>query len=557
MVCKCNHLKPYEVHGTVRATIQEPTQGGCNPVDRGCYAEFRSMTQLPYCTQYASKRRLSATEDGAHEDVEEQIRKMIAEQKKEKELDKELDEKLDRDRRENHPKLDEKLEKEKDLQKEGTILHGDAHEGPGSRRDGDAERPAAGMRRERCAYWDAIKMARTSEASMGKLFVPTRVQKIHQVSNCTPGDDNHWSCFPKLFVADGAQEEPFFIADVESFTVLINNAFHTMDRAGLAGEASDFDAVLDPNRGMFDVGKLRHEIHEEGLRKFVADLVIPKAKDATSPFPDAVSTSVGDVLSIGDLLRLADPRGTDLMDAARVGHSTIRWDGAVVEVDVTYTNKMSFDFFGLTKPHYVISAYYPKIGKYKATYGVERDDGRRRDLFGVHGIFFKFHVHGQIGRFDLNYLCTIVATFIVNVGLAATVTDYVMMWGMSYKAKYTILKYQPTADFGKFRDSMGRLQRQHGDRYDPMDHKPLAHADILNDLTERKRPLEDDELLLILLKFEQRLNRLDGLDEFNAHCLDEDERTSDKKDKGAAYLHNYEKNYKFSGILSHREAYAE
>ena len=57
------------------------------------------------------------------------------------------------------------------------------------------------------------------------------------------------------------------------------------------------------------VGKLRrYHWDAEGRLKHTEDIQIPKKLDPTSAFPSALSMVVGDTISVGDFIRLADPR---------------------------------------------------------------------------------------------------------------------------------------------------------------------------------------------------------------------------------------------------------
>merc|ERR1719421_1134741 len=133
----------------------------------------------------------------------------------------------------------------------------------------------------------------------------------------------------------------------------------------------------------------------------------------------------------------------------------------------------------------------------------------------------------------------------VSLALAALLTDQIMAHLMKFSPKYKLLKYQLSPDFGNIEEKEERMKKlldEANEKYDPLDDKPHAHADILNDLACKKEAPTGEALLQILCKFEQRLNRLDALDVHNAEGGPFPDREN-RYDEGAAFMDYYDQKY--------------
>eukprot|EP00747_Dinoflagellata_sp_TGD_P208643 gnl/TRDRNA2_/TRDRNA2_82107_c0_seq1.p1 gnl/TRDRNA2_/TRDRNA2_82107_c0~~gnl/TRDRNA2_/TRDRNA2_82107_c0_seq1.p1 ORF type:complete len:595 (+),score=101.51 gnl/TRDRNA2_/TRDRNA2_82107_c0_seq1:75-1859(+) len=545
IIYNCNHLKPLPVHGSARANLAIPTQG-CSPYDDDCKARLTPMSQLPYCEQGSgSAPQAPAT-------------KLVSAKAF-----------LDGD----------------DNSTNATPGSGGPPSAADDRKD-NVSQPAPSPSRSlaastaakpgkiaHCKFWDGIKMSLGHTPVPGTLFIPTRVTIVKQRASCQPSESNSWSCESRPFVFDEGADQvpPFFLADVENYTVLINQAWQVESASGIpfTGRAGDFDAFLAPepvlssqpvnagdgqqqdNGGQGDNHKKKSIQgllqHMEGAK--VKQYHIPKRDDINGTralrgtFRNVFSSRHGDIISVADLLKLSDPRGASLLDMTRIDGSTMRWDGAIISVSIEYTNKVQLDPLGQTEPHYIITTSFLPMKEYKIRFDRDTQDGGRYS-WDAHGILLIFTVHGSILQFDLTYLLQMLTTAMVSLAIAATATDAIMMYVMDFKSKYLILKYQPSQDFGIFREAIARVKSHYGNMFNPNDHKPLAHADILNNLAESGQAPKDKELLLILLKFEQRLNRLDGMDEFNVI------RTEDATgDKASRFITAFEKSYQWKELM--------
>eukprot|EP00747_Dinoflagellata_sp_TGD_P024431 gnl/TRDRNA2_/TRDRNA2_130541_c1_seq1.p1 gnl/TRDRNA2_/TRDRNA2_130541_c1~~gnl/TRDRNA2_/TRDRNA2_130541_c1_seq1.p1 ORF type:complete len:605 (-),score=151.31 gnl/TRDRNA2_/TRDRNA2_130541_c1_seq1:78-1892(-) len=559
IIVNCTHLKPTPVFGVSRITISQPTVGGCNPLQTGCWADYIPMTELPYCLQY--------TEKDVAWPAPPKDEKKPKEPKEDKKDEKKDEKKKDEDEKE-ETKDDKDIKKASE--KKSRLLAGNStgeeedngtkKKSNGTKKDSKWEpfeevkelspvktNVSIAVRQEKCMYWDGIEMARGRSPVPGTIFVPTRLSELKQQKGCKPSKANKFACKTRIFTnVAGAKRKSFYVADAEDFRLLISQAYMVQTdhgvQTGNAGECDTYMEALKKENEATDLKKSKIQGHIKYKGAEGAPIPIPRGKDVWKYEDSAASTEEGDIISVGGLIKLADPRGRYLLDAPREDGRSLRWAGGVISVSIEYTNKAKLDPLGQTGPHYVISANYLPMDDYKIMYSEPTAAGRT--VHDVHGILFLFTVVGKIHVFSVSYLLKILTTAMVSLAMAATLTDAIMMYVMEFSPNYTILKYQPTMDFSVFRERIGMLQKKPG--YNPLDNKPMAAGDILNNASESGRLPGDKELLFLLLKFEQRMNRLDGTDAHNVFApgADMDEKDCDPSArKIATFEEEYMKNY--------------
>merc|ERR1711871_1316783 len=113
-------------------------------------------------------------------------------------------------------------------------------------------------------------------------------------------------------------------------------------------------------------------------------------------------------------------------------------------------------------------------------------DGGGRLVKNVHGILFLFRVTGFIRVFEPMHMMQVLTTAMVSLAMASVVTDFIMMYGLKFSGKYTLLKYQLSPDFTSLGKLTEAMEKRHGPKYDKYNHKALRHADVLNDCTESR-----------------------------------------------------------------------
>lgn len=523
MVYQGSHLLEVPVYGSARSQANQPTKDLCDPLEPDCRSDFTPLSKLPYCSQYVRPSKEEPTKEKSDGGAVE-----VKPEKK-------------------------SLRSLLDIPKEAM------HKGP------------LGGPEAECTYWDAAAMTQGRTPVPGTIFLPTRIIEHHQIKGCEPTEENQFSCDTRPWVLKpGTEKKMSYIAEVERFRLLINQAFQSdLPGQDLSGRAGDFDAYIHGTKHLQNM-KTEHQgfvAHlADKLKAVVKHWHIPAGRpNASIPFETVYSTAEGDVMSVGDVMKLADARGAAMLDQPRADGTTMRSQGAVISLNIKYSNAQSWDPFAKAKPTYTMTAAYMPMRYYKIEYqemfGEVSKEGRKteRRMVNVHGILVLMRVYGSIRVFSLSHLLQILTTAMVSLAMARTLTDYIMMYCFDMSGKYTIIKYQPTMDFGVMRTSLAGVKKKYGANYDHMTNKAVPHADILNNAAEAAlkaagsgsdlstwkgvltQACPQEELLPILLKFEQRLNRLDGMDDCNAvtHPSDPD----DMKDPGARCLNAWELAY--------------
>merc|ERR1712224_711885 len=183
----------------------------------------------------------------------------------------------------------------------------------------------------------------------------------------------------------------------------------------------------------------------------------------------------GNIISIADLLRLADPNGEMLMDKIKKeDQSTLRWNGGVLSIEVEYESKHQWRPLGDGEMSYVLSAELLAQSEFKNMYGTIEEDGTRL-VHDIHGLLVIAHVHGHVYEFSLQYLCQVLTTSIGMMAVASLVVDWVMTNCLSHKEKYATVMTQPSLLFDD------EVLQNAKDDYKSLGEKPVhhIHSDLL------------------------------------------------------------------------------
>lgn len=246
------------------------------------------------------------------------------------------------------------------------------------------------------------------------LFVPTR-KSLHHQETCdgellVESDDGLRRREPQHCHFKKAKSEDFYLTDIESFTLLFDHGFTVMFKDGTLGEgwnaggqhgklltghtASVAQTISDIMSRRLDatasLDKLKYLKFIEHSTLMHYDMP-NKSEQRIKEYPSVVSLEVGDVISVGDLLKIAD-RSLD----ERWGESSLRWNGGELLVQITYANSGSWF---LTEPRYVLSAGFSLAQQYKNEYSTVTDKGRV--IHSEHGLLIRVLVTGNIYQFDL------------------------------------------------------------------------------------------------------------------------------------------------------------
>lgn len=542
----CLHLKPDILHGTSIANVRKPMDKSCDgyPLNLNCPADFSPMSVLPYCTQYSGKaeekeRRLWAGGITLGKEIRRKLKGDSDEGSGESEGSGEGSGE-DSEKSDSKGSSEDKASSEKEEEKSSG---GDKKEEKKSSEGDKKEEKKPKMMQLPCAVWDGIHMERTSPHP-GMVFVPTRHSVAIQQQGCKPSKGNGWSCEPSPYLAadKDSDSEAFFISDVEAFTILVDSVF--TDKEGRSGSAGDYQGYIRPSDSKINLEPTANMSygtklvkHKEAYEAFP----IPAKPDTKSDFPSLQMTPKGDIISLGGLMKAIDPRGVGILDVPREDGTSLRYNGGVIHVSVFFDNKKKMDPLGQAPPEYIYDVGVLPMDEYKVVFDRTKEDGSR-EVRTLHGILIIFGVSGYMRTFDVTYLLQVMTTAMVSLALANTLTDALMLYTMPRSVKYQLLKYQESEDFSDFDKSVSSVKDRKKTGYDRLQDKPSPHAQLLHDAVRgRDECPAGKELLAILVKFEQRLNRLDALDAFNIG-----DKTDEASDK---WMHEREEKFRSTGEL--------
>jgi len=252
-----------------------------------------------------------------------------------------------------------------------------------------------------CRYLDEFDVVQQSDVEQRHLFLPTKVTKYHQDILCD-GD-----CAERY---KNTLNTTFFVADIESFTVLLDHAF-VVDKLGMEKRASELQGFAKYNE--------HKESDRTAIQKF-GDSPITKATEEqlialweTTKYDwnagekgkgDAPLFTIpsGDVFTMGHVL---DRLEVDLdkqhdFGQASMPATTLRHSGFILMVDIDYHNWKEWSIPNALPPIYDISFNVVTKTPYKVTgtFPGLTDDPKKRIIEEKNGILIVVKQGGNIGK---------------------------------------------------------------------------------------------------------------------------------------------------------------
>eukprot|EP01132_Coremiostelium_polycephalum_P008552 gene8552-10516_t len=259
-----------------------------------------------------------------------------------------------------------------------------------------------GFPTKQCQWWDET-LVLYPPSSESSIFVTTRVTSSQErLNNCSLTS-------PNCRYTD-SQDQNFFIADVDNFTILID---HTLSA---------------PTLGI-----------QYNAKQLAGKLLDSKGNDWTPPEPNVVGVpGEDDILTLDTIIQAA---GLDSLDDPGLANSSrsIRDDGLLIMCFITYSNTFSFNpnRFRYTYQFSLIQNTKFKIVEPIYTTGI--DD---RYVINRHGVRIIFIQTGTLGKFDFQVM---LLTFVSGIGLVTVATfivDLLAVRLLPQRSRYQKLKYQ-------------------------------------------------------------------------------------------------------------------
>eukprot|EP00395_MALV-II_sp_L67-2_P000407 gene407-92_t len=478
------HFQLFDVQGTARMTIQQPTRG-CNPNDADCFDDFASVKDLAYCEQ-------SGTSGGGVSASEKALSKKTSAAGVVSEQEEEL------------PPPPQEEEQGSSDEEEALL-----------------QTPTAIKKKilkRRCIYADQHELAPQGMLE-DTMFIPTRIDTHLETRACgEPSAANNWGCEKAYEMSK--MEENIYVADIENYTLLLTHTYHRGAIAGnnlfhqgqfevcvglQPGDSSSSEEENASGKGGAGKGEVflplepcapgvgRKEVRKiacikpgichfdddnssattagkdsaEGDSKKSAEEKGPSFLDRRTSQHTALTLSsessefresqqrtsekpppyfaipAGDVFKLSHILKLA---GIDLDRTFNTKHEPRRESGTIIEIEVVYNNLHAWtSTWGNKDIGYTYKVVERPIEEMKTEmYSADQpaDFPKTRKIENRHGLYVRVKVGGTFGFFNVVYLLVMLTTSLTLLAGATKVTDLVALYVLEKRRAYYDMKYQ-------------------------------------------------------------------------------------------------------------------
>jgi len=365
-----------------------------------------------------------------------------------------------------------------------------------------------------CEFQDAYALSPKTPMP-NSLFVPSFINRMLQRLVCEPSAASGWRC-EQTYVTE-AEEGKFqhgaFVADIERYRLLISHSFEAIgmeEQPEFVGRSETTLGKLLPAASALPAqtgphGHIKAHIRH-ALREVDEDPEIPSYEGGNTDFRTLSHSPWGDMLSLGDLLKLADPRGAEVVLSEQGENDLSRRErGGVLAVSIEYTNERNFDILGLAPPRYIVSVrLLPMQWLYQSHTVPAGNDTRHIEAY--QGFLIHAHVHGHIRKFEWLSLLQVLATALVLLTVAGFLTDAAMAYTTELAQRYDLIRQQPNKTVQELRSLVGQLRGEEGRLLLPTDSNasPELEHEAGADNSQHQ------ELLAVLRSIETKLDGLDG-----------------------------------------------
>ena len=274
-----------------------------------------------------------------------------------------------------------------------------------------------------CLAWDEFDDLFPVDQS-DAMLMSTRIQMTPQQRQC---DLLATTCVTP-WVTNGNVSE-FYVADIESFTILVKHAFQARDFFQQTGDSRYSRSSLQMDGYFAD---------------YQGNIVFsfPNGK------PDIFS--VEQVLSAAGVM-LDEP--TDVPGES----GSMRHSGIIILILIVYENSvldsptcMNFELILIKSDTYYVSRV--PNNEYKVIEVLENANQSLRTTLNRHGIKIIFQQSGKIGMFDIQTTLLALVTSLGLLTVSTLIVDSIMVMVMPLRRWYQKYKYQETIDFSIIQD---------------------------------------------------------------------------------------------------------
>eukprot|EP00039_Didymoeca_costata_P023117 m.6016 g.6016 ORF g.6016 m.6016 type:complete len:426 (-) comp3467_c0_seq1:78-1355(-) len=291
-----------------------------------------------------------------------------------------------------------------------------------------------------CEYLDSVSVQESQDKS---LLITTYTEIMNQTkSSCGENATGSEKCSR---VWDNGSENPSrsYVADIESFTLLIDHVFTTSSNFGLTKSARTMKGRLESSN--YTLCK------DDPDPRDPSDIDTKWSPSSHGPClltPQLVGDGTDLIyFTVGDLLRSQNL----VLDDVWVVNQTQRRSGAIYLAEIEYSNTRHWTGVAPSFRNVWYSIRIKPVAEstYKSYQTIYGSDTSTRTVITKTGLRLSTVMIGDLGKFDMTTMLLQLTTSLSLIAVATVIVDALAMYVMKDKDVYRKSKYEMTESFGK------------------------------------------------------------------------------------------------------------
>lgn len=290
-----------------------------------------------------------------------------------------------------------------------------------------------------CKNYDQFE-SHVLESQSNKVMLPTRHTLFTQQILCDGTTDDCDQMYQNI------DHKTMFSANIEGWTLLIDHGF-TCDELGIAlsswdmhafyreclggsvtaqrGEEEEEDCSRIPIEVDGEIAKIRSSDLTPELAEEIRENWAPGVREPEdSPFYEIPN---GDVLRVGDLLKMLEIDLDEVLTDGSHKGSTLRQEGFVLIIEIEYINFKEYSLPNSLPPIYTYSFKVAPIGEFKVSNVHSVSPDNLRIIDDRHGIYFTVVQRGTIGKCSTREVVIMVVEFSILLSIVKWITTFVAL----------------------------------------------------------------------------------------------------------------------------------
>eukprot|EP00931_Biecheleriopsis_adriatica_P116369 TRINITY_DN92008_c0_g1_i1.p1 TRINITY_DN92008_c0_g1~~TRINITY_DN92008_c0_g1_i1.p1 ORF type:complete len:425 (-),score=39.97 TRINITY_DN92008_c0_g1_i1:36-1310(-) len=282
-----------------------------------------------------------------------------------------------------------------------------------------------------CTYWDAMQAVLGDGSDV---MIPTRVVEYKQESLCQPlGNPSVTSCRQLWAEAPASNVQEFYIADVESFTLLLDHKA-LAPNLGVEITPDEWQGALRTRSSKLCATYPRRSKYEP----VPGQALTPSSQPPCWILPNETFPPSGlQIFTMGTLLEAAgvDLDGPSLEPGS---HHTVRYEGIEIVLMIEYSNFAPWSFVPRERFRFEVNAMHRSSAKRMTE--MPGPDGSRT-VRNNHGIEISVIQTGKIGKFSAFSLLVTLTTALTMIAVASFSVDTIATYFLPEKDHFVRGKY--------------------------------------------------------------------------------------------------------------------